>query len=188
MISSSLVLFPSDSLPPYDPVRLVQTLIPTTLQPHEILVSIAAAALNHREVGTQTYHRLYPLIRFRYGSGSVCIQQLYMGLLSVQMVQVTTQSPPLNPHLIRLLGTVIASGTANDPLLNKRVFLNPSRGWDKHPIAPESKYGPFHFWNPTLIMIDKVSAFWVVEQTPQSVLSQNTSSWNVIKSFQHPIT
>jgi len=93
-----------------------------------------------------------------------------------------------NSRLIRLLGTVIASGTANDPLLNKRVFLNPSRGWDKHPIAPESKYGPFHFWNPTLIMIDKVSAFWVVEQTPQSVLSQNTSSWNVIKSFQHPIT
>lgn len=38
------------------------------------------------------------------------------------------------------IGTVIASATQNDPLINKRVFLTPSRGWDKDPVAPESKY------------------------------------------------
>ncbi|KAJ3551698.1 hypothetical protein NP233_g13030 [Leucocoprinus birnbaumii] len=38
-------------------------------------------------------------------------------------------------------GTVVASGTENDILVNKRVFLTPSRGWDKDPIAPESTFG-----------------------------------------------
>uniref|UniRef100_A0A8H8CPC1 Enoyl reductase (ER) domain-containing protein n=1 Tax=Psilocybe cubensis TaxID=181762 RepID=A0A8H8CPC1_PSICU len=38
-------------------------------------------------------------------------------------------------------GVVIASGTPNDPLLNKRVFLTPSRGWEKDPHAPESRFG-----------------------------------------------
>ncbi|KAF5344395.1 hypothetical protein D9756_011350 [Leucocoprinus leucothites] len=38
-------------------------------------------------------------------------------------------------------GTVIASGTKDDPLVNKRVFLTPSRGWDNDPVAPESIFG-----------------------------------------------
>ncbi|KAF8876125.1 hypothetical protein CPB84DRAFT_1883223 [Gymnopilus junonius] len=38
-------------------------------------------------------------------------------------------------------GTVIASGTPNDSLLNKRVFLNPTRGWDRDPHGPESRFG-----------------------------------------------
>ncbi|KAF9473863.1 NAD(P)-binding protein [Pholiota conissans] len=38
-------------------------------------------------------------------------------------------------------GTVIASGTPNDPLLNTHVFLTPSRGWEKDPQAPESRFG-----------------------------------------------
>ena len=38
-------------------------------------------------------------------------------------------------------GVVIASGNTGDPLLNKRVFLTPSRGWEKAPHAPESRYG-----------------------------------------------
>ncbi|KZT09674.1 NAD-P-binding protein [Laetiporus sulphureus 93-53] len=37
-------------------------------------------------------------------------------------------------------GTVVASGDDNDPLLNKRVFLVPSRGWEQHPDAPESDF------------------------------------------------
>ena len=36
-------------------------------------------------------------------------------------------------------GTVVASGYPNDPLLNKRVFLMPCRGWEKDPHAPESR-------------------------------------------------
>ncbi|KIK57696.1 hypothetical protein GYMLUDRAFT_45863 [Collybiopsis luxurians FD-317 M1] len=35
-------------------------------------------------------------------------------------------------------GVVIASGDANDKLLNQRVFLTPSHGWDSDPDAPES--------------------------------------------------
>ncbi|CAA7271074.1 unnamed protein product [Cyclocybe aegerita] len=38
-------------------------------------------------------------------------------------------------------GTVIASGTPNDPLLNKRVFLTPTRGWEEDPLAPETAFG-----------------------------------------------
>jgi len=38
-------------------------------------------------------------------------------------------------------GTVIASSDAKDPLLNKRVFLTPMRGWESDPEAPESDFG-----------------------------------------------
>ncbi|KAG5644403.1 hypothetical protein DXG03_008570 [Asterophora parasitica] len=38
-------------------------------------------------------------------------------------------------------GTVVAAYDTNDPLLNTRVFLTPSRGWETHPDAPESKFG-----------------------------------------------
>lgn len=43
------------------------------------------------------------------------------------------------PKLIIVSGTIIASGTPNDPLLNKRVFLTPSRGWENDPQGPESR-------------------------------------------------
>ncbi|KAF9651499.1 NAD(P)-binding protein [Thelephora ganbajun] len=38
-------------------------------------------------------------------------------------------------------GTVVASSDENDPLLSKKVFLVPSRGWDSDPHGPESKFG-----------------------------------------------
>lgn len=38
------------------------------------------------------------------------------------------------------LGTVVASSDEDDPLLSKRVFLVPARGWDSDPHGPESKY------------------------------------------------
>ncbi|KAG5730804.1 hypothetical protein E4T56_gene6362 [Termitomyces sp. T112] len=38
-------------------------------------------------------------------------------------------------------GTIVAAHEPNDPLLNQRVFLTPSRGWEKHPEAPESDFG-----------------------------------------------
>ena len=34
-------------------------------------------------------------------------------------------------------GVVIASGDKNDPLLSKRVFMLPMRGWESDPEAPE---------------------------------------------------
>jgi len=37
------------------------------------------------------------------------------------------------------LGTVIASSDRNDPLLSRKVFLVPVRGWDSNPYGPESK-------------------------------------------------
>ncbi|EKM55116.1 uncharacterized protein PHACADRAFT_195141 [Phanerochaete carnosa HHB-10118-sp] len=37
-------------------------------------------------------------------------------------------------------GTVIAAANKNDPLLHKRVFLVPMRGWEKDPDAPESNF------------------------------------------------
>ncbi len=42
------------------------------------------------------------------------------------------------------VGTVIASEKQDDPLIKKRVFLTPSRGWEKDPLAPESKYRLFN--------------------------------------------
>lgn len=47
-------------------------------------------------------------------------------------------------------GTVIASARRDDPLINKRVFLTPSRGWENDPLAPESKYAqPICLYDPT---------------------------------------
>ncbi|KAH9901425.1 NAD-P-binding protein [Cubamyces lactineus] len=37
-------------------------------------------------------------------------------------------------------GIVIASGDKDDPLLQKRVFLVPMRGWERDPEAPESPF------------------------------------------------
>ncbi|KAI0080526.1 NAD-P-binding protein [Panus rudis PR-1116 ss-1] len=37
-------------------------------------------------------------------------------------------------------GVVVASPDNNDPLLNRRVFLVPMRGWESHPEAPDSRF------------------------------------------------
>ncbi|KAJ3515056.1 hypothetical protein NMY22_g14548 [Coprinellus aureogranulatus] len=38
-------------------------------------------------------------------------------------------------------GVVVASGSPDDDLLNKRVFMVPSTGWKSHPDAPETRFG-----------------------------------------------
>jgi hypothetical protein len=38
-----------------------------------------------------------------------------------------------------VLGTVIDSARQGDELINKRVFLTPSRGWKSSPSGPERK-------------------------------------------------
>ena len=63
----------------------------------------------------------------------------------MQMAQVTNHGNFSSPSSLHP-GTVVASGTTHDPLLHKRVFLTPSRGWNSHPMAPESEYvRPFPF-------------------------------------------
>jgi hypothetical protein len=37
-----------------------------------------------------------------------------------------------------LPGIVIAAHDKSDEILNKRVFLVPTRGWEKDPLAPEA--------------------------------------------------
>jgi hypothetical protein len=44
----------------------------------------------------------------------------------------------INSHMV-IIGTVIASSDSRDPLLYKRVFLTPMRGWENDSDAPESE-------------------------------------------------
>lgn len=37
------------------------------------------------------------------------------------------------------IGTITRSGTPNDPLVDRRVFLTPSRGWEQDPVGPEER-------------------------------------------------
>ncbi|KAJ8583566.1 NAD(P)-binding protein [Rhizopogon salebrosus TDB-379] len=46
-------------------------------------------------------------------------------------------------------GTVLASPDANDVLLNKRVFLAPTCGWESHPDAPEASESETDLYNPS---------------------------------------
>ncbi|KDQ50096.1 hypothetical protein JAAARDRAFT_42352 [Jaapia argillacea MUCL 33604] len=45
-----------------------------------------------------------------------------------------------NPYGADGAGTVVASAQKDDPLISKRVFLLPMRGWKSHPDAPESNF------------------------------------------------
>ena len=58
------------------------------------------------------------------------------------MVQVSTvlaqTESKFNSHMVDV-GTVIGANDPRDPLLFKRVFLTPMRGWEKNPDGPESE-------------------------------------------------
>jgi hypothetical protein len=43
-----------------------------------------------------------------------------------------------NTRISTLPGFVIAAHDESDEILNKRVFLVPTRGWEKDPLAPEA--------------------------------------------------
>ena len=43
-----------------------------------------------------------------------------------------------NTEILTLPGIVVAAHDKNDGILNKRVFLVPTRGWEKDPLAPEA--------------------------------------------------
>ncbi|KAF8626744.1 hypothetical protein AX15_004714 [Amanita polypyramis BW_CC] len=78
-----------------------------TLKEGEVLVKMAAAGFNYRDVWIKTGKYLNIVSGNTLGSD----------------------------------GIVIASSNLDDSLLNKRVFLTPSRGWVNNPDGPESDFG-----------------------------------------------
>src|SRR6266852_1120325 len=62
-----------------------------------------------------------------------------MGQVSVHLVS-TGLTLPIT-WILTLPGIVVAAHDENDEILNKRVFLVPTRGWEKDPLAPEAPYG-----------------------------------------------
>ncbi|KAF5378269.1 hypothetical protein D9615_008738 [Tricholomella constricta] len=104
---------PLQRSPLYHDALVEEKAIPA-LKKGEVLVRIGAAAFNHRDVWIRKGQ--YP----RIGFGSVF------------------GADGAGTSFCR---TVVAAHESNDPLLKKRVFLTPSRGWENHPDAPESNFG-----------------------------------------------
>jgi len=59
-----------------------------------------------------------------------------MGQVSVHLVRMRPTLP--NAIILAITGVVIAAHDESDEILNKRVFLVPTRGWEKDPLAPEA--------------------------------------------------
>ena len=59
-----------------------------------------------------------------------------MGQVSVHLVRIRPTLP--NTRILTLPRIVIAAHDEGDDILNKRVFLVPTRGWEKDPLAPEA--------------------------------------------------
>ena len=59
-----------------------------------------------------------------------------MAQVSVHLVRTRPTQP--NTRILTLSGIVVASHNDDDEILNKRVFLVPTRGWEKDPLAPEA--------------------------------------------------
>ncbi|KAF9819802.1 hypothetical protein IEO21_01893 [Rhodonia placenta] len=79
-------------------------------------------------------------------------------------------------------GTVVASTQPNDNILGKRVFLNPTRGWDSHPDAPESRFSIIG--GGSVIPIGTLTQYVVVERehvipTPEHLDDEHAAAWPV---------
>ncbi|KAJ3533647.1 hypothetical protein NM688_g7252 [Phlebia brevispora] len=77
-------------------------------------------------------------------------------------------------------GTVVASADNNDSLLNKRVFLVPSRGWEKDPDGPETKFASLGGGN--IVPIGTFSQYVKVErdqiiETPDHLDDVHIAAW-----------
>ncbi|KAH9852754.1 NAD-P-binding protein [Lenzites betulinus] len=77
-------------------------------------------------------------------------------------------------------GVVIAAGDRNDALLNKRVFLVPMRGWERHPDAPESRFYILGGGNTT--PLGTFTQYIVVERdqvipTPEHLDDVHAAAW-----------
>ncbi|TCD70270.1 hypothetical protein EIP91_004171 [Steccherinum ochraceum] len=81
-------------------------------------------------------------------------------------------------------GVVIASGLgSNDKLLNKRVFLVPTRGWKDHPEAPESRFSIIGGGGDTA-PLGTFAHYLVVErehviESPSHLTDEQVSAWPV---------
>ena len=60
-----------------------------------------------------------------------------MGQVSVHHVRTRRTLP--STRILTLPGIVIAAHDESEEILNKRVFLVPTRGWEKDPLAPEAR-------------------------------------------------
>jgi hypothetical protein len=61
-----------------------------------------------------------------------------MGQVSVAALCVTRTTPSTKHFKTDPPGIFVAAHDENDAILNKRVFLVPTRGWEKDPLAPEA--------------------------------------------------
>ncbi|KAL6301844.1 hypothetical protein BKA93DRAFT_796114 [Sparassis latifolia] len=133
--------------PLYHDARLEERPIPS-LQNGQLLVKIAAAAFNHRDLWIRKGQ--YPGIAFgsTFGADGA--------------------------------GTVIASGQNNDPLLQKRVFLVPMRGWEEDPDAPESNF--VILGGGSVVPLGTFAQYVVVERdqviaTPDHLDDEHAAAW-----------
>lgn len=81
-------------------------------------------------------------------------------------------------------GTVVASADAADPLLHKRVFLVPIRGWESDPDAPESGAGVSIMGGTKHLAIGAFSEYVAVERdqvilSPDHLDDVQISAWPV---------
>ncbi|KAH6902699.1 hypothetical protein BKA70DRAFT_1516572 [Coprinopsis sp. MPI-PUGE-AT-0042] len=95
------------------------------LTPGKVLVKINAVAFNHKDLW------------IRKGTYPWLIDGAVVGSDAAGDQFCSQCSTSWNRHLS---GVVIASSDAQDSLLNRRVFLVPSRGWKDDPDAPEEEH------------------------------------------------
>jgi hypothetical protein len=132
-----------DKSPIYHDARIVERTIPS-LKGSEILVQMGAVAFNHRDVGTLILYQdcCASLVLAMASQESVSWRFTRLSARSRWCRQVVVLFENINRFAIRsrLLGTVIDSALKDDELIDKRVFLTPSRGWKSNPTGPERKY------------------------------------------------
>ncbi|TFY67440.1 hypothetical protein EVG20_g3946 [Dentipellis fragilis] len=81
-------------------------------------------------------------------------------------------------------GVVVASSDSSDPLLNKRVFLVPTRGWEKDPDGPESLAGIGIMGGGKLPAIGAFSEYVAVERdqvipSPEHLDDVHVAAWPI---------
>lgn len=109
----------------------------------QVLVKMGAVAFNHRDV--RFVHNQQRRLRALYNCKVVDTKRpipwncLWERIWCRRRRSARAQyKRSFSPHPCVPSGTVVASADHNDPLIQKRVFLVPMRGWDKDPDAPES--------------------------------------------------
>jgi len=115
-------------------------------KPDEVVVKMGAVGFNHKDVSNSSDLPCAFTIKLAYFLRQLWLRQGQYPGINIGAVfggdgagQFAFFKPTFLSLAVTISGTVIASGTPNDPLLNKRVFLTPSRGWEKDSQGPESR-------------------------------------------------